>query len=143
MATEDFSDARALKQHDSLRPSVEERHRPWKCFYDLSDMRSRHFNAIAAQVVFILLTYTLRQFQLWKLLEQQIASWSPDRMRFRLAVRREYVIIYHQNAYTQMPLLSFSRELLEFKADAHAKALKKIIQLEQSMLQPFENLRPP
>jgi len=53
------------------------------------------------------------------------------------------LIIYHQNAYTQMPLLSFSRELLEFKADAHAKALKKIIQLEPSMLQPFENLRPP
>jgi hypothetical protein len=43
---------------------IEERHRQLKCFYDLSDFRSRSFNAIAAQVVLILLTYTLRQWQI-------------------------------------------------------------------------------
>jgi hypothetical protein len=43
------------------RPAIEERHRQLKCFYDLCDFRSRSFNAIAAQVVMVLLTYTLRQ----------------------------------------------------------------------------------
>ena len=38
------------------RPAIEERHRQLKCFYDLSDFRSRSFNAIAAQVVMVLLT---------------------------------------------------------------------------------------
>lgn len=43
------------------RTAIEERHRQLKCFYDLSDFRSRSFNAIVAQVVMVLLTYTLRQ----------------------------------------------------------------------------------
>jgi IS4 transposase len=38
------------------RPAIEERHRQLKGFYDLSDFRSRSFNAIAAQVVMVLLT---------------------------------------------------------------------------------------
>ena len=50
-----------------LRTTIEERHRILKCFYDLSEFCSRCFNVIAAQVVFILLSYTLRQWQLWRL----------------------------------------------------------------------------
>jgi hypothetical protein len=93
--------------------------------------------------LFILLSYSLRQWQLWKLQLQQLAGCAPDQLRFRLAIRREYVVVYHQDAYTQMPLVSFSRELLQLQPAARTKALKKVQQLEQSMLHPFENLRPP
>ena len=49
-----------LLGYSRRRPAIEERHRQLKCFYDLSDFRSRSFNAIAAQVVMVLLTYTKR-----------------------------------------------------------------------------------
>ena len=53
------------------------------------------------------------------------------------------VVIYHQSAYTQMPLVVFARELLELQGLARDKALRKLRELEQSMLCPLENLRPP
>ena len=35
----------------SQRAAIEERHRQLKCFYDLSDFRSRSFNAIAQTLI--------------------------------------------------------------------------------------------
>ena len=142
LTTGELGDGFCLRQDYHRRTDIEERHRQLKCFYDLTDFRSRSLNAIAAQVVMILLSYTLRQWQLWQMLQEELANHIPDSMRFRLAMRREYIVIYYQNAYTQMPLVCFTRELLELKADARVKALRKIRQLEQSMLLPMELLRP-
>jgi len=141
--TADFTDPRQPKDQYGLRVKIEERHRVLKCFYDLSDFRSRSFNAIAAQVVFILLTYTLRQWQLWKLFQQQLAGKTPDLLHRPLNLRHQYIVIYHQHAYTQMPLVTFTRELLQMTPEAQAKALKKVQQLEQSLLSPVENVRAP
>jgi hypothetical protein len=143
LTTGELGDGWPLRQDYHRRTDIEERHRQLKCFYDLTDFRSRSFNAIAAQVVMILLSYTLRQWQLWQMLQEQLADHTPDTMRFRLAMRREYVVIYHQHAYTQMPLVRFSRELLQLDEEARRKALSKVRQLEQSMLLPLELLRPP
>jgi IS4 transposase len=143
MTTADFVDPFEPMRDYALRTSIEERHRLLKCFYDLSDFRSRSFNAIVAQVVFVLLSYTLRQWQLWKLRQVQIAGVTPKGIKKALSFHREYVVIYHQSAYTQMPLVVFARELLELESPAREKALHKLRQLEQSMLCPLENLRPP
>lgn len=143
LTTGELGDGFGLRQDYHRRTDIEERHRQLKCFYDLTDFRSRSFNAIAAQVVMILLTYSLRQWQLWQMLREQEANRTPDTMRLRLAMRREYVVIYYQHAYTQMPLVCFSRELLELDEDARRKALGKIRQLEQSMLEPVDLWRPP
>ena len=131
------------KDQYGLRTKIEERHRLLKCFHDLSDFHSRCFNVIAAQVVFILLSYTLRQWQLWKFRQQDLAGKTPGMLGRQLNLHSEFVVIYHQNAYTRMPLLTFSRELLELAADPRAKALKKLRHLEQSFLTPLENLRAP
>jgi hypothetical protein len=109
----------------------------------LSDFCSRRFNVIVAQVVFILLTFTLRQWQLWKTRQESLASRTPEETRRRLNLRKEYVVIYHQNAYAQMPLVTFTRELLELAGESRAKALAKVRQLEQRLLTPLEKLRPP
>lgn len=131
------------REQYALRPKIEERHRLLKCFHDLSDFHSRCFNVIAAQVVFILLSYTLRQWQLWKCRQQDLAGKTPGLLGRQLNLHSEQVVIYHQNAYTRMPLLTFSRELLELPAQARARALKKLRHLEQSFLTPLENLRAP
>jgi hypothetical protein len=143
MDTGDWADPRQSKEDYQLRTKIEERHRLLKCFHDLSDFHSRCFNVIVAQVAFILLSYTLRQWQLWKLRQQELAGKSPGLMGRQLNMHSEYVVIYHQNAYTRMPLVTFSRELLEMQAEARAKALIKVRQLEQSFLTPLENLRAP
>lgn len=143
MSTWDFPDATQLRGYYQLRSLIEERHRVLKCFHDLSHFCSRQFNVIVAQVVFILLSFTLRQWQLWKTRQESLASRTPEEMRRRLSLRNEYVVIYHQNAYAQMPLVTFTRELLELQGEARTKALAKVRQLEQSLLTPLEKLRPP
>jgi len=137
MTTRSYTDITRPSRDYQLRIKIEERHRLLKCFYDLSDFCSRHFNTIAAQVVFILLSYTLRQWQLWKLHQEQCAGLTPQIMRQRLNWRKEYVVIYLGHAYTQMPLVCFTREVLQLEPKARAKALVKIRKLEQSLLNPM------
>jgi hypothetical protein len=124
------------------RPAIEERHRQLKCFYDLSEFRSRSLNAITAQVVMILLTYTLRQWQLWKFVEETLANLTPESLVQRLNLHQQWVVIYLGWAYTQLPLLSFTREVLQLEAPARAKALPKIQLLEQNLLTLPPNPRP-
>ncbi len=131
-----------LVQRYGLRPEIEERHRQIKCFYDLSDFRSRNFNAITAQMVFILLAYTLRQWQLWTLQQTLWAGLSPEQLQQRLTFHAQWVVIYHQLAYVQLPLATFTREVLELEESARVKVLAKVRKLEQRMLAPVAPLRP-
>lgn len=143
MGTADFTDPHQPKAQYDWRVKIEERHRILKCFHDLSDFASRSFNVIAAQVVFILLSYTLRQWQLWKLLQEELAGRTPGLLRRQLNLHNQYVVIYHEHAYAQMPLVSFSRELLEIEPAAQAKALAKLRRLEEGLLTPLDNIRAP
>ena len=144
MTTADFADPAQPKEQYQWRATIEERHRLLKCFYDLSDFHSRSLNVITAQVVFILLSYTLRQWQLWRLRqEEELAGKTPGLLQRRLNIHRQYVVIYHQHAYTQMPLVTFTREVLELAPEARARALAKIRKLEESFLTPLDNVRAP
>jgi hypothetical protein len=124
------------------RTAIEERHRQLKCFYDLSDFRSRNFNAITAQVVLVLLTYTLRQWQLWKFLEQALANLTPAGLAQQLRLMQQWIVIYLGSAYTQLPVVTFTREAIELQGTAREKALRKLDLLEQSLLAPIPNPRP-
>jgi hypothetical protein len=142
--TADFADPAQPKGQYQWRGTIEERHRLLKCFYDLSDFHSRCFNVITAQVVFILLSYTLRQWQLWRWRQaEEWAGKTPGLLQRRLNIHRQYVVIYHQQACTQMPLLTFTREVLQLEPQARARALVKIRKLEESFLTPLDNVRAP
>ena len=143
MTTSNFTDPQQPKDQYGLRVKIEERHRVLKCFYDLTDFKSRSFSAIAAQVVFILLTYCLRQWQLWKLLEQELAGKTPVLLATQLNIHNQYVVICYQDAYAQMPVIVFTRELLEMEPEAQAKALRIVRRLEKNLLAPLDNIRPP
>lgn len=137
MTTRPYEEASKPREDYQLRVKIEERHRILKCFHDLSDFHSRSFNTIAAQVVFILLSYTLRQWQLWKLHQELLAGLTPGTIHQRLNLCREYIVIYLAHSYTQMPLLHFTREVLQLESPAREKALAKIRKLEQSLLNPM------
>ena len=74
MTTRAYADVQQPRVDYQHRVKIEERHRLLKCFHELSDFCSRDFNVITAQVVFIPLSYTLRQWQLWKLHQEELAA---------------------------------------------------------------------
>jgi hypothetical protein len=143
LTPQDFADPQDPPRSYRRRTTIEERHRQLKCFHDLTDFHSRSFNAVVAQVVFVLLSYTLRQWQLWKTLQNHLAGRHPDEIQRRLNLEHQFVAIYHQHAYVQLPLLTFTREVLELEPSARDRALGKIRRLERSFLSPVQNLRPP
>jgi hypothetical protein len=139
MTTRPYPQPAQARTDYERRPKIEERHRQLKCFHDLSDFQSRSQNVIVAQVVFILLSYTLRQWQLWRLHGEAPPEETPELMRRRLNLRKEYVVIYRQRAYAQIPLVRFTRLVLELEGTARQKALAKIRRLEQSLLNPLDD----
>jgi hypothetical protein len=143
MTTADFADPQQPPRDYARRPTIEERHRQLKCFYDLTDFHSRSFNAVVAQGVFVLLSYTLRQWQLWKSQQEELTGVHPERLQRQLNRHDQHVVLYHQHAYAQLPLVSFTREVLELSPAARAKARRQIRRLEQSLLTPLQNLPPP
>jgi hypothetical protein len=143
LTTEDFADPQQPPRDYRRRTAIEERHRQLKCFHDLTDFHSRSFNLVAAQVVFVLLSYTLRQWQLWKTPQEPLAGLHPDQIQRRLNLQHHFIVIDLAHAYLQLPLVSFTREVLELEPAARDRALKTIRRLEQSFLCPADNLRPP
>jgi hypothetical protein len=139
MSTRDYTQVEGPRNDYGLRVKIEERHRTLKCFHDLSDFHSRSLNVIAAQSVFILLSYTLRQWQLWHLHAEELSDRSPEFIHRRLNVRKQYVVIYLARAYAQVPLLQFTREVLQLEGEARQKALVKVRLLEQSLLSPLDD----
>jgi hypothetical protein len=49
------------------------------------------------------------------------------------------VVIYLARAYAQIPLLQFTREVLQLEGEARQKALAKVRLLEQSLLTPLSD----
>lgn len=131
-----------LLDYYAKRTAIEERHRQLKCFYDLTKFRSRSFNAVAAQVVMVLLTYTLRQWQLWKFFEERLAQLTPEVLADQLRLLHQWVVIYLGLAYTQLPVVSFTREAILLEGEAREKALCKLDQLETLLFTPIPNPRP-
>jgi Transposase DDE domain len=143
LSTEDFADPQSPPREYARRTTIEERHRQLKCFHDLTDFHSRSFNAVSAQVVFILLSYTLRQWQLWKEQRTDLAGRHPEEIQRQLNLEHQFVVIYLGHAYAQVPLLTFTRMVLELEPEARLRALAKIRLMEESFLNPLVNPRPP
>jgi hypothetical protein len=131
-----------ILEYYGKRPAIEERHRQLKCFYDLTRLRSRNFNAIAAQVIMLLLTYTLRQWQIWKWVEQNLAHLTPETLLGALKLLQQWIVIYWQMSYVQLPVVSFTREAMQLEGAAREKALRKLEALERDLFSPVPNPRP-
>ncbi len=142
MSTYSKNEPVRLLHYYERRTAIEERHRQLKCFYDLTDFRSRSFNAVAAQVIMVLLTYTLRQWQLWKFLDENLARLTPEVLAHQLRFLQQWIVIYWELNYTQLPVVTFTREAMQLEGQARQKALRKLDHLEQLMLAPLPNPRP-
>jgi hypothetical protein len=83
----------------ALRTAIEERHRQYKCFWDLAHMPSRQFSMVVTQVLFVLLAYTLLQAHLFLRHRQQMNPRTRGRLLEFLNPTVELVAVYHEQRF--------------------------------------------
>ena len=127
----------------ALRTAIEERHRQYKCFWDLAHMPSRRFSMIVTQVLFVLLAYTLLQAHLFLRHRQQMNPRTRGRLLDLLNPTVELVAVYFEQRFCLLSLAEFAVLLLEVEETARAKLLPKMKQLRRDIYHLLQNARPP
>lgn len=127
----------------ALRTSIEERHRQYKCFWDLARMPSRKFSMVVNQVLFVLLAYTLLQAHLYLRHRQQMNPRTRGRLLQFLNPTVELVAVYYQQRFCLLSLAEFASILLELEETARAKLLPRMKQLQSDIYHLLQNARPP
>jgi hypothetical protein len=127
----------------ALRTAIEERHRQYKCFWDLAHMPSRRFSMVVTQVLFVLLAYTLLQAHLFLRHRQQMNPRTRGRLLDLLNPTVELVAVYYEQRFCLLSLAEFAVLLLEVEETARAKLLPKMKQLRRDIYHLLQNARPP
>ena len=122
-----------ITQLYGLRSSIEERHRQLKCFQDLTAFRSRSFALVVHQVVFILLTYTLLQWQLVRRDKTRLNRKTLPRVREILLPAVEQVAVFYQQHFALLSMLEYQEILLTLAEGARLKILQKTRELRRAM----------
>ena len=108
-----------------IRPTIEERHRQLKCFWDLTSFRSTNFALVVNQVAFVLLAYSLMQIFLLKTQKEEFAKATRERLFQRLLPRGRKVFLYYKNRATALSGLEHQELLLTLSEGARRRVLGK------------------
>jgi len=127
----------------ALRTAIEERHRQYKCFWDLAQMPSRKFSLVVNQVLFVLLAYTLLQAHLFLRHRQQTNPRTRGRLLQLLNPTVELVVVYYQQRFCLLSMAEFAVLLLELEEAARAQLLPRMKQLQRDIYRLLQNARPP
>ena len=126
-----------------LRTAIEERHRQYKCFWDITRMTACKFSLVLSQVLFVLLAYTLFQGHLFLRHRQEMNRRTRPRILERLGPTVQVVAVYYRQCFCLLLLPEFAEILLELAEDARAKLLRKMRLLKRDIYQLLENARSP
>ena len=132
-----------IRSNYTLRTAIEERHRQYKCFWDLARMPSRKFSMVVCQVLFVLLAYTLLQGHLFLRQRQELNPRTRGRLLQLLNPTLEVVAVYYQQRFCLLSLGEFATILLELEEEARAKLLPKMKQIKRDVYHLLQNARPP
>ena len=135
--------AQQVRSTYQLRPAIEERHRQYKCFWDLTRMSSRKFSLVVAQVLFVLLAYTLLQAHLYRKQRQELNRRTRARMLQMLGPTVEVVAVYYQQRFCLLLLPEFAEILLTLQQTAREKLLQKMRQIKRDIYHLLQNVRAP
>jgi len=116
------------------RTSIEERHRHLKCFWDLTAFRSCAFSLVTAQVIFVVLAYSLLQVFLAKLERGDLNDMVRDRLLGELAFEDDKVVLYSRNRVAYLTPLEHQKELLTLSEGARRRVLARTEQLQERMV---------
>ncbi len=126
-----------------LRVAIEERHRQYKCFWDVVRLTSCKFSLIVAQVLFTLLAYTLLQAHLHRKRRDEMNRRTRARILQTLGPTVEVVALYYQQRFCLLLLPEFAEILLTIEGEARLKLLKKMRQIKRDVYNLLQNARPP
>ena len=135
--------AEQIRSNYMLRTTIEERHRQYKCFWDLALMPSRKFSLVVNQVLFVLLAYTLLQGHLFLRKRQEMNPRTRGRLLQFLNPTLEVVAVYYQQRFCLLTLSEFAVILLELEEEARAKLRPQMKQIQRDVYHLLHNARPP
>jgi len=135
--------AAEIRSTYDLRPAIEERHRQYKCFWDLTRMHSCAFSLVVNQVLFVLLAYTLVQAHLVLRRRQELNRSVWEHAWQLLSPTLEVVAVYYCQRFCLMTLAEFARILLDIAEPARTKLRRKLSQIEKDLYSLLENARSP
>lgn len=116
------------------RTSIEEGHRQLKCFWDLTGFRSRALSLVTAQVVFVLLAYSLLQVFLAKLDRGELNDKTRERLLGELHYEDDMLVLYSKNRVAYLTPLAYQEALLTLAEGARRRVLAKTRQLRERLL---------
>ena len=123
--TMEFEDLSRPRQYYQLRPTIEERIRQTKCFWDLAKFRSTAFSLVVNQVVFVLMAYSLVQLFLLKTGRKELARRVRTRLFEELMNQEDQFAIYCDGRVAFVPHLEYHEILLTLEDHARQRILGK------------------
>jgi hypothetical protein len=143
VSTADRFSAAHIRSTYELRPTIEERHRQYKCFWDLTRMHSCTFSLIVNQALFVLLAYTLVQAHLVLRQRQALTSSVWERAWQLLAPSLEVVAVYYRQRFCLLTLAEFGRTLLDIAEPVRGKLREQLRRIEREQYSLLETARAP
>ena len=143
VSTSDRFTAAHIRSLYELRPAIEERHRQYKCFWDLTRMHSCAFSLVVNQALFVLLAYTLVQAHLVLRQRQSLTGGVWQRTWQLLSPSLEVVAVYYRQRFCLLTLAEFGRILLDIAEPACGKLREKLRSIEREQYSLLENARSP
>lgn len=143
VSTSDRLSAAQIRSTYELRPAIEERHRQYKCFWDLTRMHSCAFSLVVNQALFVLLAYTLVQAHLVLRRRQELNHGVWERTWQLLSPSLEVVAVYYRQRFCLLTLAEFGRILLDIAEPVRAKLRDQLRRIEREQYSLLENARSP
>jgi hypothetical protein len=138
----DFTAAQIRSTYE-LRSAIEERHRQYKCFWDLTRMHSCAFSLVVNQALFVLLAYTLVQAHLVLRQRQELNRGVWERAWQLLTPTLEVVAVYYRQRFCLLTLAEFGRILLDIDEPVRGHLREKLRRIEREQYSLLENARAP
>ena len=135
--------AAAMRATYDLRPAIEERHRQYKCFWDLTRMHSCAFSLVVNQGLFVLLAYTLVQAHLVLRRRQELNRGVWARAWELLSPTMEVVAVYCRQRFCLLTLAEYGRILLDVAEPVRGNLRDRLRQIEREQYSLLGNARPP
>jgi len=143
VSTTDGFSAAQIRSTYELRPAIEERHRQYKCFWDLTRMHSCAFSLVANQALMVLLAYTLLQAHLVLRQRQNLTGGVWARAWQLLSPTLEVVAVYYRQRFCLLTLAEFARILLDIAEPARGQLREKLRRIERAQYSLLETARSP
>jgi len=143
VSTSNRFSAAQIRSTYELRPAIEERHRQYKCFWDLTRMHSCAFSLVVNQALMVLLAYTLVQAHLVLRQRQQLTGGVWERTWQLLSPTLEVVAVYYRQRFCLLTLTEFGKILLAIDEPARSKLREKLRRIDREQYSLLENARSP